>query len=116
MVGFNKKIVFDIKGKILDYQTGYNDNYNKSISVYLPFMFNHKNLHTEAKLKIAINNTFPKIIIEVIGKKSETDLNKYTFDITSVYTNYLNNGLGLMQVEINCIDGEIFKSESFRGC
>lgn len=115
MVGFTNNIVFDIKGKIIDQQIGYTNNYKKVIKAFLPFSFNPENLFTKATINIAIQNTFPRKIISICGYPTDSDPNCYVFDITNIYTKYLKNGLGLMSIDIVC-DNQKFKSHSFRGC
>lgn len=114
-VGFNHIITFDRKGKVIDYQQSYNDNYAKTIRCFLPQNINNRNCY-RAHLAVRINNTFPVMIVKVVGNKSETDLNCYNFDLSDVYEQYkVFNKIGLMQViltEDN--DDLIFKSESFR--
>lgn len=115
-VGFNHIIAFNRKGKVVDYQKSYNDNYAKTIRCFLPQNISNRDCY-RAYLAVDINNTFPAMIVKVVGKKSETDLNCYDFDLSDVYEQYkVFDKIGLMQVilaEDN--DDLVFKSESFRG-
>ena len=114
-VGFNHIITFDRKGKVINYQQSYNDNYVKTIRCFLPQNINNRN-HYRVHLAVKINNTFPAMIVKVVGNKSETDLNCYDFNLSDVYEQYkVFDKIGLMQViltEDN--DNLIFKSELFR--
>lgn len=114
-VGFNNNIVFANTGKIIDYQKSFNDNYAKILNVFLPPSFNCKKQY-KAILSIAINNTFPKEVENVLGVKSESDLNCYIFDVSDLYRKYqLLKKLGLSQFRLFAEDGRTkFKSESFR--
>lgn len=115
MVGFNNVIVFNNTGKVSDYQKSYNDNYAKTLKVYLPAYFNNKKLY-DAVLSTAINNTFPKQIETVVGIKSEYDLNCYEFDLSDLYAKYKqHNKIGLTRFTLYCDNGrQKFQSESFR--
>lgn len=114
MVGFKHKITFNNNGKITDYQKSYNDNYSKIVEVFLPLNFNNKKKY-KIRLSASINNTFPKRIEEVEGIKSDTDLNKYTFDVSNLFLLTKNSKLGLCKIRlINDSNRIKFESESFR--
>lgn len=117
MVGFINSIVFNNNGKIIDYQKSYNDNYSKILNIYLPLNYNNKKNYT-AKLYMAIDNTYPREIISVQGNKSDTDLNKYIFDVTEIFKEqYIKQKRkpGLCRIKLSVDDGRIkFESESFR--
>lgn len=117
-VGFDKVIVFDNYGKVLDTQTNYNENYKKTITAFLPyslkFDFNKIPDDLEPMLLVSINNTFPKQIVTINGLTSVTDYNKFRFDISDIEHKYQNNGLGLMQVVIKQYN-KVFKTDTFRG-
>lgn len=117
MVGYNNIITFNNNGKVTDYQKAYNDNYAKILNVFLPLSFNnHKCYHAE--LSMAVNNTYPKKVIRVDGVKSDTDLNKYIFDLSEIYRLYYeaqNKKPGLCRVTLYSDNGRAkFESESFR--
>lgn len=114
-VGFNHIIVFANTGKISDYQKSYNDNYAKTVKCFLPLNFNNKKQY-QAILSVSINNTFPKEIVEIIGYKSDTDLNCYNFDLSEVYKQYkTQQKIGLTRFTLIEDDGRVkFRSESFR--
>lgn len=114
-VGFNHIITFSRTGKVTDYQKNYNDNYSKTIKCFLPLNINNRNCY-KIYLNVGINDTFPKKLIKVVGKKLNTDLNCYEFDISNVYARYKTlNKIGLMQIILTENNGDlIFKSEAFR--
>lgn len=115
MIGYNYIIVFNQNGKIQDYQKAYNSETAKTINLFLPLCFNNKKQY-RAELSIAVNNTFPKQIITVCGKKAENDLNKYIFDLTAIYSSTLTkNKYGLCKFKLLSDNGRVkFESESFR--
>lgn len=114
MVGFNTTIVFNNNGKIIDYQKAYNQNYGKTVNIFLPLNFNNKKNY-KAEMSVAINNTFPKEIEIVEGVKSDSDLNKYTFDVTQLYYLNVKKKLGLSKIKLYSSNGRTqFESESFR--
>lgn len=114
-VGFNHIITFANTGKITDYQKSFTDNYAKTLRCFLPLSFNNKKQY-KAKLSIGINNTYPKEIVEVIGTKSETDLNCYDFDLSQVYSQYgYFKKIGLIRLTLQRDDGRVkFQSETFK--
>lgn len=114
-VGFNNTIVFANTGKVMDYQKSFSDNYAKILKVFLPPNFNNKKQY-KAILSVSINNTFPKEIENVLGVKSDSDLNCYIFDVSELYRKYQSlKKLGLTQFRLFADDGRTkFKSESFR--
>lgn len=114
-VGFNHVITFANTGKVTDYQKNFNDNYAKIIKCFLPLSLNNKRQY-QACLTVGINDTFPKEIITVEGKKSDTDLNCYEFDVSEVYRLYYKTKkIGLMKITVSKENGRVvFQSETFR--
>lgn len=117
LVGFNNNLVLGKRGKIYDYQKSYNNENSKLLNVFLPLNFNNKELYT-MELAMAIDNTFPKDVVIVKGVKSETDLNKYMFDLTNLYRNYYsaqNKKPGLCKIKLYSENENlIYESENFR--
>lgn len=117
MVGFNNIIVFNNNGKITDYQKSYNNEYAKIVNIFLPLNFNSKK-QFKAELSMSVDNTYPKEVVKVEGYKSETDLNKYIFDLSELYRNYYvaqKKKPGLCKIKLYSDNGRVkFESESFR--
>lgn len=115
MVGFNHFITFNNNGRITDYQRNYTKDYAKQVHIYLPPNFNNKKQYN-AVFSVAVLDTYPKQILTVEGEKSDTDLNKYTFDLTNLYLQLKSqNKLGLCRVKLTSDNGRTkFESESFR--
>lgn len=115
MVGFNHIITFKNTGKVSDYQKAYNNNYSKTLKVYLPLNINNKKRYT-ALLYISINGTFPKDIKIIEGTVVESDLNCYMFDVSELYREYkADNKIGLAKFKLVRDDNRVkFQSESFR--
>lgn len=113
-VGFNHIITFDKCGKISDYQKAYNNDYAKTVKIFLPLYISNKNFYN-CYLYVSINNTFPKEIIKVCGDKSNTDLNCYIFDLSEIYRQFEPfKKIGLSQIVLMENNKYIFKSETFR--
>lgn len=115
-VGFNNIITFNNNGKVTDYQRAYNNNYDKTLKVFLPLNYNNKKEYL-AILSVSINNTFPKQIEKVIGYKDDTDLNCYIFNLSELYRIYeplKKIGLSKLTLLNENTNRMKFQSESFR--
>ena len=113
MVGFNYVITFNNNGKITDYQKDYNKETSKIVNAFLPLNYNNKKNY-KAVMSVAVANTYPTQVLKVEGYKSESDLNKYIFDLTQLY-NSTKKKYGLCRIELFLDNGRTkFKSESFR--
>lgn len=97
MVGFRTVVVFNNNGKVTDRQIAYDDNYGKELVVFLPLNFNNRKQFT-AELTTSVEDTYPKRLVTIEGKKSETDYNCYTFDLTKLLEATKNFKLGLSKV------------------
>lgn len=118
MVSFNHIITFNNNGKITDFQKSYSDNYLKTLNVFLPLNYNNKKQY-HAELSAAVENTYPRQIVTVEGFKSDTDLNKYVFDLSELYRSLHSSStrkrLGLCKIKLYSDNGRVkFESESFR--
>ena len=121
MIGFDLNLVFNDNGKVIDYKKAYNTEFKKQVKVYLPMKFctnttKMNGLKDKAKLHIAINDTYPSNIEEVLGYKIESETNCYAFDILVLYQKYEEeNRIGLAQFELtDCCCSTLFLSQTFR--
>lgn len=116
MIGFNLIITLDDCGKVTDYNKSYNNFYAKKVTLFLPMKYSFKMPQTP-HLLTAINETYPLDIEDTIGKKSETDLNCYCFDVTNMYNKYCDDGrIGLTRFILRSADDntQLFTSQTFR--
>ena len=117
MIGFSLIITLDDCGKITDYKKAYDDFYAKKVIIFLPMKYSFKIPQTP-HLLTAINETYPLNIEDTIGKKSETDLNCYCFDVTNLYNKYYDSSrIGLTRFILQSADDDdtqLFTSQTFR--
>lgn len=114
MIGFDLIITLDNQGKVTDYKKAYNDFYAKQVKIFLPMKCSKKDY--TPYLLTAINETYPFVVEETLGKKSKTDLNCCCFDVTKLYNKYCDDGrIGLSKIAIYDDDSEMmFSSQTFR--